>query len=172
MTPSAPSKAGSAPPGSRIVLRRARREEQSLVKSFVRREHLNPLSLDWRHFWLVETTDGEVVACGQIKPHGDESRELASLVVLPEWRGKGLARALISKLQAEAGSPLWLTCRSGLVPFYEKYGFVDATFWEELPPYFRRIRRLARLLMRLAGREHRLAIMVWPSRAESDRQSG
>ncbi len=149
----------TSPPVSRVThplagpgfgLRPAREEDQSLITSFIRNEHLNPLSLNWRHFWLAEMADGEVIACGQVKPHGDGSRELASLVVLPPWREQGVAAALIAKLQVEGGRPLWLTCRSGLAPFYERFGFVDMTRSDSLPPYFRRIRGLADVFIRLA----------------------
>lgn len=167
-TPAAPEPS-RGPNGPKIALRPARQEEQHLISAFVRKEHLNPLSLDWRHFWLAESDNGEIVACGQIKPHGDGSRELASLVVLPAWRGKGVAGTLIGKLKSEAGKPLWLTCRSGLIPFYNRFGFVDVTLSDDLPPYFRRIRRLAGAFMRLAGRDHRLAIMLWPVEQDLDR---
>jgi N-acetylglutamate synthase-like GNAT family acetyltransferase len=148
-----------------FVLRPARREEQPLVKAYVREEHLNPLSLDWQHFWLAEAQDGEIAACGQVKTHRDGSRELASLVVRPDWRDRGLAAAMISKLKAEGGEPLWLTCRSGLIPFYAKFGFVDATRSGILPPYFRRIRSLAGAFMLLAGAHEHLAVMVWAERS-------
>jgi amino-acid N-acetyltransferase len=144
-----------------VVLRPARKQDQSLIRSLIRSEHLNPLSLDWRHFWLGETRDGEVVVCGQIKTHNDESRELASLVVLPDWRGRGLAAAMIAKLKDVAGPPLWLTCRASLVPFYERFGFKEETDSPDLPPYFRRIRRVAGTLMRLARADRTLAIMRW-----------
>jgi N-acetylglutamate synthase-like GNAT family acetyltransferase len=157
------------PPGGslRVALRPARQDEQSLIKAFIRGEHLNPLSLNWRHFWLAEAGDGEVVGCGQVKTHRDGSRELASLVVGSAWRGRGIGAALIGRLKAEAGQPLWLTCRSGLTSYYAKFGFQDATRAEDLPPYFRRIRRVAEVMMRLAGAREQLSIMVWRAGAGS-----
>jgi len=75
---------------------------------------------------------------------------------------------MISKLKVEAEPPLWLTCRSGLIPFYNQFGFVDATGSGDLPPYFRRIRGLARVLMTLAGARQTLAVMVWPDQDKPD----
>jgi len=151
-----------------ISLRPAREDEQSLIKSFIRNEHLNPLSLNWRHFWLAETEAGEVIGCGQVKTHGDGSRELASLVVLPTWRSRGVAGSLISRLKQEAGAPLWLTCRSGLIPFYARFGFEDLTHSEALPPYFRRLRRLAKVFLSLVRPRESMAVMVWSGGAGED----
>lgn len=172
MTHSASAEESNNLVGSGIVLRPARDEDHTLIKSFIRNEHLNPLSLDWRHFWLAESPDGGIIGCGQLKAHGDGSRELASLVVLPGWRGRGVAAALIAKLKLVGGPPLWLTCRSNLVPYYEKFGFADATGSAKLPPYFRRIRRLAGGLMRLARANQRLAVMVWPKQDEPGQSGG
>jgi hypothetical protein len=32
---------------------------------------INPMDLDWRHFWLVVDQDDSLIGCGQIKPHSD-----------------------------------------------------------------------------------------------------
>lgn len=172
MTPSSVPGEPQPPAGSGFSLRPAREDEQPLIKSFIREEHLNPLSLNWRHFWLAETAEGEKVACGQVKMHGDGSRELASLVVLPAWRGRGVAASLISRLKQEAGPPLWLTCRSGLIPFYARFGFEDATRSEDLPPYFRRLRGLAKVLLGLTRTQDPLAVMVWTGGAGENPSPG
>lgn len=172
MTPSGVPGDPQPPAGTGFSLRSAHEEEQSLIKSFIRNEHLNPLSLNWRHFWLAETAGGKIIACGQVKQHGDGSRELASLVVLPAWRGRGVAASMISRLKLEAGPPLWLTCRSGLIPFYAKFGFEDATRSEDLPPYFRRLRGLAKVFLGLARAAEPLAVMVWQGDAEKQPPPG
>ncbi len=86
-------------------------------------------------------TDGEIIGCGQVKPHKDGSRELASIVVAQPWRGNGVASAIIEHLMAANPGPLYLTCRSGLGPFYEKFGF-RVVGDSEMTPYFRRLSRL------------------------------
>ena len=104
------------------------------------------MDLDWRRFLLASSPDGKLAACAQVKPHSDGTLELASLAVRPEFRGKGLGRALIERLLAESPRPLYLTCRSGLEPLYLKFGFHTLAY-EDLPPYFRRIQKLASAMM-------------------------
>ena len=104
------------------------------------------MDLDWKRFLLASSPDGELVACGQIKPHSEGTLELASIAVRPEWRGRGLAREIIQRLVADSPRPIYLTCRSDLEPLYLKYGFHTLTSLE-LTPYFRRIQKLANLMM-------------------------
>jgi N-acetylglutamate synthase-like GNAT family acetyltransferase len=144
-----------------VSLRRASKYDQPRIRQLVRGEHLNPMGLDWRHFWLAESSQGEVIGCGQVKPHSDGSRELASLVVVPSWRRQGVAAALIERLEDEAGAPLWLTCRSVLVPFYEQFAFAEITDDRQLTPYFSRLRRAAKVFFMLARAQEHLAIMLW-----------
>jgi amino-acid N-acetyltransferase len=144
-----------------IQVRVARREDQPLIRRLVRDAQLNPLSLSWRQFWLPVDASGQVIGCGQVRRHGDGSRELASIVVAEAWRGRGVARALIGRLMAEAGPPLWLTCRSGLKGFYARFGFREADPADRLPAYFRRVRSLAKTLGVLSARGERLAVMLW-----------
>ena len=149
------------PPG--VHLRRAERTDAAAIHRLIWRERLNPLSLDWRRFTLAVDAQGRMLACAQIKPHGGGTRELASLAVLPAWRGQGLAGALIRHLQAQAGPPLYLTCRAALVPFYARHGF-RAPAEDDLPAYFRRLRRAADWLFRLAGRRSSMRILRWYGR--------
>jgi N-acetylglutamate synthase-like GNAT family acetyltransferase len=99
-----------------------------------------------------------VIGCGQIKPHGDGSREIASIVVDPDWRKQGVARAVIECLIKDNPGELFLMCRSALGPFYVKFGFSSLSF-EEMPKYFRRISRVAGLLHALQGEGESLLVM-------------
>jgi amino-acid N-acetyltransferase len=144
-----------------IQIRVARQEDQPVIRRLVRRAHLNPLSLGWRQFWLAVDASGQAIGCGQVRRHGDGSRELASIVVAEAWRGRGVARAVIERLMAEAGPPLWLTCRSGLTGFYARFGFREADPDDRLPAYFRRVRGLAKTLAVLSARGERLTVMLW-----------
>jgi N-acetylglutamate synthase-like GNAT family acetyltransferase len=124
-------------------LRPATQEDFPAIRALVRAARINPLGLDWRRFLLAVDERGALIGCGQVKTHGDGSRELASIAVQPAWRGQGVARAIIQRLLEVHSRPLYLNCRSSLGPFYEKFGF--RTIPEsEMPPYFRRIKRLAR----------------------------
>jgi len=126
----------------------------------VRQARLNPFGLAWQRFILATTPDEHVVGCVQAKPHGDLV-ELASLVVLPDWRRQGIGRLLINQLKATSGPPLWLMCRSQLTPFYEAFGFLQVTDADEMPTYFRRIYRLSAMFGPLTATDDRLAIMLW-----------
>lgn len=142
-----------------VRLRRAERSDAPAIRRLIWQVHINPLALDWQRFTLAVDADGRMLACAQIKPHGDGTRELASLAVLPGWRGKGLARALIGHFQQQAGPPLYLTCRSALEPFYSRFDF-RALEDADLPPYFARLQRMANLLSWLARRRLE-SIMRW-----------
>ena len=100
------------------------------------------MGLDWKRFVVATDQEGEVIGCGQLKPHGKEIFELASIATRPEYRNQGVARAIIERLLADSPRPLYLMCRSRLEPLYEKFGF-HAISYAEMPRYFQRISKLA-----------------------------
>ena len=67
--------------------------------------------------------------------------ELASIAVEPSHQHQGIARLIIEHLIAQGPRPLYLTCRSRLGSFYEKWGFRSIEP-AEMPAYFRRLSRL------------------------------
>ena len=142
-----------------IVLRAATAADQKRIVAIIREAQINPLDLKWPHFTLaVDEASGEVVGTVQIKTHGDGSRELASLAVVPRWQGRGLARRLIEHQLARTPGTLYLTCRSSLGALYAKFGF-RAVAKNDLPPYFGRVTRLAAVLGPLMGRGDTLLVM-------------
>lgn len=142
-------------------LRTALAEDARQIRHLVHSERLNPLGLDWRRFTVAEDSDGNIVGCVQIKRHRDGSRELASLVVAPQWRGRRLGSCLVQQAKAAAGPPLWLMCRIELAPYYRQFDFVLKQDAVEMPAYFRRIFLPTRWLYHLLGRTPALAIMLW-----------
>ena len=118
---------------------------------------INPMSLDWRRF-VIAQEDGAVVGIGQIKLHGDGSRELASLAVIPGRRGQGIGGEIIQTLLAREEGVLYLTCRDELEPYYTRFGFRKIAR-DEMPPYFRRIMRLAHVFMALSRRGVQIIVM-------------
>jgi len=119
---------------------------------------INPMGLDWKRFVVAVNDRDEMIGCGQLKPHGPDVIELASLAVYPEYQGKGVARAIIEYLLKGSPRPLYLMCESSLGSLYEKFGFRPVAY-EEMPRYFQRISKLAGLVTTLAQREERLLIM-------------
>ncbi len=118
-----------------IAIRRATRADQPLIRQIVRRARINPLGLDWRRF-LVADECGHVVGIGQVKPHWDGSRELASIATIPARQGQGVASRVIAALLAQERGDVYLVCRSALEPFYRRFGFRSARS-ADLPPLFR-----------------------------------
>jgi N-acetylglutamate synthase-like GNAT family acetyltransferase len=133
-----------------LNIRRAIEADQPTIRRFVKDARLNPMSLNWPNFVMAEE-DGVVVGVGQVKPHGDGSRELASIVVVPERQGQGIGSAVIKTLLASnPGVVLHLTCRSRLQSYYERFDFrrLDQA---EYPPYFRRLIPIVNLVGRFTG---------------------
>ena len=142
-----------------VLLRPARETDFPAIKTLIHEARINPSGLDWHRFTVAESPEGQFIGCGQLKPHSDGTLELASLAVIPSQRGKGIARVIIQKLMADAPRPLYLTCRSQLGPFYEKFGFRGIS-GDELPKYFRRISKIAGLVSALHLIQDKLLVMV------------
>ena len=119
------------------------------------------MGLDWNRFWVAEA-DGDIIGCCQVKFHRDGSNELASLVVHPGWRGKGVARALIEHFQQSHQDKLYLTCRADLGDFYRKFGFTEAVL-DEMPKYFRRVFYFINSGKLIGREELRILVMESPT---------
>ena len=139
-----------------ITLRPARAEDQATIRTIVRAAGINPFGLDWPHF-IVAEDDGQIVAIGQIKPHGDGSRELASIATIPARQRQGLGSAIVRRLLVNTVPPLYLMCAAHNETFYLPFGFRRVEP-EAMPPYFRRYHRLMNVF---AGEQPRLVIMRW-----------
>jgi N-acetylglutamate synthase-like GNAT family acetyltransferase len=125
-----------------ITLRPAAAGDASAIKNLIHRVGINPMDLDWHRFVLAVDGSGKMLGCGQVKPHGTDVLELASIAVEPERQRQGIARLIIEHLLAQAPRPLYLTCRSNLGPFYQRWGFQAIKADREMPAYFRRLMRL------------------------------
>ena len=132
-----------------FTLRPAREKESAAIKDLIHSVGINPMDLDWRRFIVAVDAGDRIIATGQVKPHGREIHELASIAVAPEYRGQGLARAIIEFLLNDSPRPLYLTCRSKLEPLYEKFGFRAITY-NEMPRYYQRISKLVGLISAVA----------------------
>ena len=142
-----------------IVIRLATAADQQTITAIIRAVQINRMDLKWQHFVLaVDDNSHTIVGTAQIKQHGDGSRELASIATLPNYRGGGIASQLINHLLAENTGTLYLTCLDKMGAFYERFGFRTTT-GPDLPPYFRRLSRVAAAFRFLSNDGHRLLVM-------------
>eukprot|EP00181_Compsopogon_caeruleus_P000184 CAMPEP_0184689072 /NCGR_PEP_ID=MMETSP0312-20130426/30452_1 /TAXON_ID=31354 /ORGANISM="Compsopogon coeruleus, Strain SAG 36.94" /LENGTH=163 /DNA_ID=CAMNT_0027146379 /DNA_START=524 /DNA_END=1015 /DNA_ORIENTATION=+ len=128
------------------------------VAQAVRSEGMNPLFLESTGFLMAEVAsegvgegDGQfssniplsraVVGCGQIRGP-KEARELASLYVVPSFRGRGigsdLVRALVERERQHCFTEardmrLTLVCLSVTQAFYKRLGFTRVEDLSSLP---------------------------------------
>lgn len=138
-------------------LRPAAESDFAEIKALIREVRINPTRLDWRHFTLA-VSGGDMIGCIQLKPVPRDLSELASLAVKPAFRHQGVARALIEHILANSPRPLYLTCRSGLGELYARFGF-QVVGDEEMPRYYKRLKRLADTFLELSRREEALLVM-------------
>ena len=139
-------------------LRPARVSESGQIRDLIHSVGINPMGLDWKRFVLAVDHRDEIIGCGQLKPHGKEILELASLAVISKYRGKGIARAIMEHLLKDSPRPLYLMCVSSIGKLYEKFGFRELSY-DEMPRYYQRITKLAGMMKILAHRNERLLVM-------------
>lgn len=137
-----------------MTIRTATEADQATIVRLIKEANINRMSLKWPNFVVAEE-EGAIVGVGQVKLHGDGSRELASIAVLPSRQGQGIGSALITALLAREPGILYLTCRSQLEQYYARFGFRSLAA-AEYPPYFRRMIPLVNSI----GRLFRLRILV------------
>lgn len=131
-------------------IRSALESESAQIKNLIHIVGINPSGLDWKRFIVALNAEGRVISCGQLKPHGTDILELASIATLPEYERKGLASVVILELLKSPARPLYLMCEEHNGSLYEKFGFRTIAE-DEMPKYFRRIKKLfkvADLVMR------------------------
>lgn len=132
--------------------------ESTQIKDLIHLVGINPSGLDWRRFLVAVDVSGQVIGCGQIKPHGADILELASIAVVPEFQGQGIARAIIEMLLAQSPRPLYLMCIAHNGPMYEKFGFLSIEY-KEMPKYFQRISKLFSVAKAVRRTEEDLLVM-------------
>jgi amino-acid N-acetyltransferase len=140
-------------------LRPAKRNDAPAIRKLIWQAHINPMGLNWKRFVVAVDSNENLIGCVQSKRHADGTNELASLAVVPEYRGKGIARVLIEHILIDAPSPIYLTCRSSLKPMYEKFGF-SVLPPEQMTPYFHRLWVLVRVFSFLFKRDEMMLVMV------------
>ncbi len=141
-----------------VRLRKAEAGDEAAIRDLIHRVQINPNGLDWHRFLLAVNEEDGMIGCVQLKPHGGEVMELASLAVEPAYRLRGIGRLLIEETLNTGPRPLYLMCRAELGPLYEKFGFEKLQV-KEMPTYFRRIKRLFSAYERL-NRGHEVLLVM------------
>jgi predicted GNAT family N-acyltransferase len=68
---------------------------------------------------------GEPIGTGRLLPGKKDEGHIGRMAVMPEWRGKGVGRALLERLLELAGpQTLALHSQSHAMDFYRPFGFV------------------------------------------------
>jgi N-acetylglutamate synthase-like GNAT family acetyltransferase len=141
----------------RIVIRPATAADAYAIKAIVRAAWLNPFDLDWPRF-VVATWGPDTIGVGQVKPHRDGTRELASIAVVPEWQGQGVGGAIVRALLAREPGPIYLMCNAHRESYYRRFGF-RRLGRAAMPAYFRRFVLLAPLIRLITLNRVRLIVM-------------
>lgn len=116
---------------SECAIRPASAQDIKSIRMLVWSAKLDPTQLRWQQFWVIEC-NGDLVACGQLRNFVG-AQELGSLVVMKDWRDRGLGSYLAKHLIGLATEPLYLECLGKrLAAFYTRFGFVEVPV-QELP---------------------------------------
>ncbi|TAG86766.1 MAG: GNAT family N-acetyltransferase [Oscillatoriales cyanobacterium] len=116
---------------SECAIRPASAQDIKSIRMLVWSAKLDPTQLRWQQFWVIEC-DGNLAACGQLR-HFAGAQELGSLVVMKDWRDRGLGSFLTKYLIQQATKPLYLECLGKrLASFYTRFGFTEVSV-QELP---------------------------------------
>ncbi len=140
-------------------IRPARADDQKAITLIVRAAKINPMDLDWQRFLLAEEA-GKIIGVGQIKPHKDGSRELASLAVIPERQKQGIGGELMHGLMKDQPPPLYLMCRAELESYYVQFGFRKVGA-DEMTVFFKRMWRIINSLPEFVRAHVRVIVMKW-----------
>lgn len=129
---------------SAVMIRPAAKADQGMITSLITRARLNPRNLHWSRF-LVAEDSGKIVGLRQVRIHKQDTREVASGYVKPEYRRQGISASLMKEILARENGPLYLMCNSKWANYYEQFGFHRIPP-SELPPDFGREFRIWRTI--------------------------
>lgn len=148
-----------------VSFRAAAAEDMPAIRWMVLSEFMNPLSLARERFVVAEGGGGGrqgLLGVGQVKewPGEPPLRELRSLVVKREHRGRGVGTRLLRHLLArfEGQGPIYILTISRSIPFYQRAGFKEVT-GERVPQQLRAELFLGGFVARLAAQDRCLCMV-------------
>lgn len=157
-----------ASPGlTSVAIRPAVAGDQADIKALVRMARINPRNLDWRRFMVAEDR-GRVVGIRQVRVHGNGTREVASGVVLPEYRRRNISAILMEAVLERENDPLYLLCDAKWSQYYERFGFHRVRPYG-LPADFRREYRIGSTVVTVLSIFARRRIRLIPMKREEYR---
>lgn len=76
------------------------------------------------YFTAVVFREGKIIGAGRVLSDGEYYANIYDVVVLPEYQGQGVGKAIMKELQCRIGDLfVLLTTTLGKEPFYHKLGF-------------------------------------------------
>ena len=132
-----------------LTIRPATQADQETIRRLIKEAGINRMNLKWPNFVVAED-GGAIAGIGQVKTHGDGTRELASIAVIPARQSQGIGGAIIKALLVREQGVVHLTCRRQLQGYYERFGFRRLEP-AEFPPYFKRLLPIINVVARLFG---------------------
>lgn len=105
-----------------IAIRPATPADEPVIRAMARTERVKPIGLDWPNF-IVATADDTIVGAVQMRKHADGSRELGTLMVRTDMRGRSIAARLIDQLLARETRPVFMITGQDYAAHYERWGF-------------------------------------------------
>jgi predicted N-acetyltransferase YhbS len=130
------------------------------IRALIRLVRIHGRNLDWQRFLVVTASDGMIIGCCQVKERRAGVRELASVAVHPDWRGRGVSIALSELLRDACPRPLWGICLASMASFYERFGGRIAGAEARRPWSLRLQCHLLNAFFRLRGSEQRAVVML------------
>ena len=120
-----------------MKLRLATRDDERWINERYASVHFQLSDLS-RDLMVVAEVDGVPAGIGRLVPGGDDACELGGMHVLEEFRGRGIARAIVDELLRHAnGREVYCIPFADLEPIYAAAGFVRIEPRDDHPPYVR-----------------------------------
>jgi len=101
----------------------AKSEDMIAITDLINSVHGDDRNLDHRQFIVAKDLE-KIVGCIRTIQVESDCKEMASLVVLPEYRKQGIGSTLVDLiLKKDLSRPLYLVCHREKIPLYTPHAF-------------------------------------------------